>query len=106
MTPLVPMDNVKALEGAACYFPDPDPQRLGARADTWHPASKQDREGDNATAKSAVYVCREMCPVRTACLRMALDNDEQHGIWGGFDFGDPADKDRARKALRLKRRAA
>lgn len=23
------------------------------------------------------------CPVRTECLRWALDNDEQFGIWGG-----------------------
>ena len=24
------------------------------------------------------------CPVQVECLRFALDNDEQHGYWGGF----------------------
>ncbi len=25
-----------------------------------------------------------MCPIRTACLEYALDNDERFGVWGGL----------------------
>lgn len=31
----------------------------------------------------ASLVCAE-CPVRRECLQYALDNDEPHGIWGGY----------------------
>jgi WhiB family redox-sensing transcriptional regulator len=34
------------------------------------------------SSKAARAVCRE-CPVKTECLRYALANREQFGIWGG-----------------------
>ena len=40
----------------------------------------------------AQRICRS-CPVRTACLDYALDNDEHFGVWGGLS-------ERARKRLR------
>lgn len=33
--------------------------------------------------KAAKKMCGT-CDVRLACLQLALDNREQHGIWGGF----------------------
>jgi WhiB family redox-sensing transcriptional regulator len=35
------------------------------------------------TEREAVAICRT-CPARTPCLRFAVDNDEQHGVWGGM----------------------
>ena len=35
-------------------------------------------------AKLAKQFCG-VCQVRQQCLRFALDNDEQYGIWGGTD---------------------
>jgi WhiB family redox-sensing transcriptional regulator len=34
-------------------------------------------------AKQAKAICR-VCPVSYECLTFAFENDEQHGIWGGF----------------------
>lgn len=36
------------------------------------------------TAPDAKRICRR-CPVRLQCLQLALDNDEQYGIWGGLN---------------------
>ena len=36
--------------------------------------------GENVPA--AKRLCGD-CPVRNRCLQAALDNNEQHGIWGG-----------------------
>jgi WhiB family redox-sensing transcriptional regulator len=30
-------------------------------------------------------ICKTKCPERAACLKWALDNNEQHGIWAGYD---------------------
>ncbi|MEQ7847745.1 WhiB family transcriptional regulator [Nocardioides kribbensis] len=27
------------------------------------------------------------CPIRVACLEYAIANREEHGVWGGRDFG-------------------
>lgn len=44
-------------------------------------------EGKTRPAKLQVYeakvVCNR-CDVRGECLRWALDNNEQHGVWGGL----------------------
>jgi WhiB family redox-sensing transcriptional regulator len=53
---------------AACRAGQPD----------WMFPSEQDKAG----IEFARRVCRP-CPVRRECLRWALDNAEQHGIWGG-----------------------
>jgi WhiB family redox-sensing transcriptional regulator len=97
MTPLVPLDDVYALEGAACYRlsrPDAD-SKIGP--DLWFATTVQDWA--NGTAQEAVQVCRR-CPVRLECLRVALKGDEQHGIWGGFNFGNAEQKQRARGLMR------
>lgn len=38
--------------------------------------------GDMATVAAAKQVCKD-CPIREACLRFALDNNETLGVWGG-----------------------
>ncbi len=45
------------------------------RTDLFYPQQYQ-----NATAAKAI--CAE-CPHRVRCLEFALDNAEEHGIWGG-----------------------
>jgi WhiB family redox-sensing transcriptional regulator len=42
---------------------------------TMHPT---DRDGE----RQAKAVCAA-CPVRTTCLKHALDNREEYGVWGG-----------------------
>lgn len=37
----------------------------------------------------AKHICQR-CPVRVACLRFALSNDERFGIWGGLDADERA----------------
>lgn len=34
--------------------------------------------------KAAVEICVQ-CPVRLKCLKYAVDNNEEHGIWGGLN---------------------
>ncbi|MFE9700550.1 WhiB family transcriptional regulator [Streptomyces sp. NPDC006270] len=38
-------------------------------------------------AEDAKALCRT-CPVMEHCLRWALDNGEDHGVWGGTDEED------------------
>jgi WhiB family transcriptional regulator, redox-sensing transcriptional regulator len=59
------------LRGAICKGADPA---------TWFPDAKG--RGAEKQAELAKAVCRP-CPVRTECLRWALDAREEHGIWGG-----------------------
>lgn len=40
-------------------------------------------QGDLDSAKEAMRICNEECPVREECLREALENEEKIGIWGG-----------------------
>lgn len=37
----------------------------------------------DATASYAKDICWTRCDVRSECLRYALNNGEQHGVWGG-----------------------
>lgn len=50
------------------------------------------------SSKAAREMCA-CCPVRAECLEFALDNKEQHGIWGGTS-------ERERRKLRSARRVA
>lgn len=34
----------------------------------------------------AARQCQQRCPLILACMRYALEGDEQHGVWGGVDF--------------------
>ncbi|MGX7732930.1 WhiB family transcriptional regulator [Rhodococcus sp. 2H158] len=52
---------------AATFF-HPDNERGEARTDR---------------VRAAKRICQS-CPVRTQCLRHALEAGERHGIWGGF----------------------
>lgn len=36
-------------------------------------------------ARKAIMVCAK-CPVKQQCLDYALKNNEQYGVWGGYDF--------------------
>lgn len=40
-------------------------------------------EGDPGT-RAAKTICRD-CPVQAECLRIAMANNEQYGVWGGYD---------------------
>lgn len=48
------------------------------------------KRGDSrATAKvkeEAISICKG-CPVRIKCLKYAVLNDVEYGIWGGYDMG-------------------
>lgn len=60
-------------EEAACRFGG------GGRAD-WF------AEAGSSAAKNAQAICRT-CPVARECLRAALVNGEEYGIWGGREIG-------------------
>jgi WhiB family redox-sensing transcriptional regulator len=55
-------------------------------------------EGHSQTAASAKVVCA-VCPVRDACLELALVTAPKFGIWGGFSIKEL-------NVLRRDRRAA
>lgn len=44
--------------------------------DAWYP-----EKGESTLA--ARIICLD-CPIRTTCLREALDRDERFGVWGGY----------------------
>ncbi|MGW6208692.1 WhiB family transcriptional regulator [Streptomyces sp. NPDC055089] len=65
------MENWRML--AACREEDPD---LFFPIGSTGPALVQ--------TEDAKVVCRS-CPVRQECLRWALDNGQDAGVWGGLD---------------------
>jgi WhiB family redox-sensing transcriptional regulator len=66
------------IEGALCA--QVDPERFFPDA--------------GASTREAKAVCRA-CPVQAACLRYALERNEQHGVWGGATH-------RERREMRLR----
>jgi WhiB family redox-sensing transcriptional regulator len=54
---------------------------------------------DKIAQTMAKLIC-EACPVRGICLQFALDNKEEHGIWGGLTA-----KERKAKAIQLASKA-
>lgn len=52
---------------------------------------------ETSQAEQAKHACRR-CPVRRDCLKHAIDNHEEHGVWGGL--GPMARKALARKRMR------
>lgn len=43
------------------------------------------------TPQQSFALCAE-CPIIDLCYDFAVANDETHGVWGGTDFGDSANK--------------
>lgn len=37
---------------------------------------------DTSKKRQAIRIC-ERCPLRDACLQLAIDNQEEWGVWGG-----------------------
>lgn len=74
------MDEVEWVEAARCR--DADPALFFARG--------------LAEARPALRLC-DRCPVKEPCLRYALEQDIDHGVWGGLT-------ERQRRAL-LRRRS-
>ena len=65
------LDVVPDLSAGACRsIPNPD---------VFFP-----EDGDEVGAARAKRICAG-CPVRSACLALALATDEPHGIFGGLD---------------------
>ena len=55
--------------------------------------------GDDDATERAMALCQR-CPVRTSCLKLALDLGEMHGIWGGTTESE------RRRMIRQRRREA
>ena len=68
---------------AACKGSDPE---------LFHPM-----QGEVKAARQAKEVC-DRCDVRQECLDYAVENNEQHGIWGGTSVRQ---RERLRKAMHL-----
>jgi hypothetical protein len=56
-------------------------------------------DSDGEAAQQAMAMCA-VCPVRTTCLRSALELGEMHGIWGGTTESE------RRRMIRDRRRRA
>ena len=54
------------------------------------------KEGDNAAQYVMARIVCDACPVALDCLRFALDNHEEHGLWGGFA---PRDRQEIRRRM-------
>lgn len=76
-------------DSAACRGKDPD---------LWFPvALRSDKSARPRAVTRAVTICAS-CPARARCLEEAAQRDERYGIWGGFDFEDPATRRRIRQS--------
>ena len=75
-------------EQAACRRTDPD---------LFFPAGQTGIALDQIEAAKAV--CRS-CPVQRACLRFALETNQEAGIWGGLDEDERRKVRSARSAAR------
>lgn len=90
-TPFV-AEDIRACEGAVCF--------KAADISAWFPTAAHEWN-EGGSAREAVEACRT-CPARFACLQAAVRHGEQDGIWGGFNFADRAQRQRARNLLRRK----
>ena len=71
--PVFEWDNDSWRDQAACRHTD---------ADLFFPAGSKGSAIDHIDAAKAV--CRS-CPVQDACLRFALETNQEAGVWGGKD---------------------
>ena len=69
-------------------------ERLGFEFPEWYleaPCSGQgDLMFDTEREAEAKAVCRD-CPFRKECLILALENQEEFGVWGGYSPSDRKD---------------
>lgn len=65
------------------------------RTDIYYPI--QHGNGERDAIQQAKAICNE-CPNRIRCLEYAIDNGEDHGIWGGYSV-------RQRRRIAADRRA-
>ncbi|WP_205327530.1 WhiB family transcriptional regulator [Glycomyces sp. YM15] len=72
-----PTRNYEGLK--ACHDADPE---LFYPADKPEKLSPTELEDYIRQVEEAKHHCA-VCPLKEACLRAALDREEQHGIWGG-----------------------
>ncbi len=71
----LPADERWQRYGTCNGAPDPD---------AWYPTPGEHEIRDQVTG-----ICSR-CMVRDDCLAYADEHEEQHGIWGGLDYSDPA----------------
>jgi hypothetical protein len=78
-----PIEDREWTKNRSCATSHPD-------EDWWYPESGTTIGEAREQSQMAIKICQG-CPVRDYCLTTALANNEQHGIWGGRDFGrEPA----------------
>ena len=67
----------------------------GMDTNEWFPIAT----GYSTDYRKAVAICR-VCPVQLACLRTAIEDGENHGIWGGLNPKQRRDLRQDRHAYR------
>lgn len=67
-------------DDAACGAEDPE---------LFFPQDRATTEDKRAAEAAAKRVCRG-CAVRGTCLEVALNGEEQHGVWGGLSARERA----------------
>ena len=83
---VAPMFN---LEEGACRDEDPEIFFPDRNMPTWGKAKA---------------IC-DKCPVRMQCLQWAIENKEQHGIWGGMVYRERLEYKRKYKRVTIKKEA-
>ena len=89
-TPVFDWDNNGWRDQAACRDTDPN---------LFFPAGSTGLAVEQVEAAKAV--CRS-CPVQDACLRFALETNQEAGVWGGTDEDE---RRRLRRSRRTGRQA-
>lgn len=57
----------------------------GPQAVVFFPPTQAERKDERLDREEMAKSICETCPVRSDCLRYALDIREPHGIWGGLN---------------------
>lgn len=80
----------RPLPGAACRDSD-------LAADTWFGGPEGSRQRDRDQADEWARAVCVSCPAIAACLGLALDRDERHGVFGGLTAAERAGARRGRR---------
>lgn len=75
------------LSDGACRDEDPEVFFPDRNNPSWHKAKA---------------IC-DKCPVRMQCLQWAIENNEQHGIWGGMVYRERLQHKRKYKRVTIKK---